>query len=83
VDGADLAEWLVRNGLALDWPRHSKGRYDAAQRDAERVGRGIWKVSIIGVWISTSTGLLLKRDGKLADDEVTMSYDYTKVKAPF
>jgi hypothetical protein len=34
-------------------------------------------------WISTSTGLLLKRYGKLADDEVTMSYDYTNVKAPF
>src|SRR5205823_14624619 len=25
VDGADLGEWLVRNGLALDWPQYSKG----------------------------------------------------------
>jgi endonuclease YncB( thermonuclease family) len=30
VDGADLGEWLVRNGLALDWPQYSNGRYDAA-----------------------------------------------------
>ncbi|WP_338128913.1 thermonuclease family protein [Bradyrhizobium brasilense] len=45
VGGADLGEWLVRSGLALDWPRYSKGRYDAAQHDAERAGRGIWKGS--------------------------------------
>jgi endonuclease YncB( thermonuclease family) len=25
VRGADLGEWLVRNGLALDWPQYSKG----------------------------------------------------------
>ena len=41
VDGVDLAEWLVRNGLALDWPQYSKGKYDKAQRDAEHAGRGI------------------------------------------
>ena len=35
VDGVDLADWLVRNGLALDWPQYSKGKYDGAQRDAE------------------------------------------------
>src|SRR6478672_5992917 len=29
--GADLGEWLVRNGFALDWPQYSKGRYEAAQ----------------------------------------------------
>lgn len=28
VGGIDLAEWLVRAGLALDWPRYSKGKYD-------------------------------------------------------
>src|SRR6185312_14746632 len=31
VGGADLGEWLVRNGLALDWPQYSRGRYAAAQ----------------------------------------------------
>jgi endonuclease YncB( thermonuclease family) len=33
VGGADLAEWLVRSGLALDWPQYSKRKYDLAQRD--------------------------------------------------
>jgi endonuclease YncB( thermonuclease family) len=50
VSGVDLGEWLVRNGLALDWPRYSKGRYNGAQRDAERAGRGIWKGSYVEPW---------------------------------
>ena len=49
--GVDLGEWLVRNGLALDWPLFSKGRYGAAQRDAEHVGRGIWKGSYVEPWL--------------------------------
>ena len=40
VGGVDLGEWLVRNGLALDWPQYSRGRYDAVQRDAEHAGPG-------------------------------------------
>jgi endonuclease YncB( thermonuclease family) len=48
--GWDLGEWLVSNGLALDWPRFSEGRYEAAQHDAERVGRGIWKGSYVEPW---------------------------------
>ena len=24
IDGVDLADWLVRNGLALDWPHYSE-----------------------------------------------------------
>jgi endonuclease YncB( thermonuclease family) len=40
VNGVDLADWLVRNGLALDWPQYSKGKYDGAQRDAEHAGVG-------------------------------------------
>jgi endonuclease YncB( thermonuclease family) len=47
VDGVDLADWLVRNGLALDWPQYSKGKYDKAQRDAEHAGRGIWEGSYV------------------------------------
>jgi endonuclease YncB( thermonuclease family) len=27
VAGTDIADWLVRNGLALDWPQYSKGAY--------------------------------------------------------
>jgi endonuclease YncB( thermonuclease family) len=51
VAGADLGAWLVRNGLALDWPQYSKGRYGAAQRDAERAGSGIWKGSYVEPWL--------------------------------
>ncbi|MCA1457052.1 thermonuclease family protein [Bradyrhizobium sp. BRP22] len=49
--GADLGEWLARKGLALDWPHFSKGRYEAAQRDAERAGRGIWRGSYVEPWL--------------------------------
>src|SRR5258708_28150172 len=42
IDGVDLADWLVRNGRALDWPQYSKGKYEKAQRDAEQAGRGLW-----------------------------------------
>jgi endonuclease YncB( thermonuclease family) len=48
VGGADLGEWLVRNGRALDWLQYSKGRYGAAQHDAERSGRGIWGRQLCG-----------------------------------
>jgi endonuclease YncB( thermonuclease family) len=51
VGGTDLGEWLVRNGLALDWPQYSKGRYDGAQRDAERSGRGMWAGSYVEPWL--------------------------------
>jgi len=36
IDGVDVAEWLVRNGLALDWPMYSKGKYDSAQSERRR-----------------------------------------------
>ena len=51
VDGADLGEWLVRNGLALDWPQYSKAKYDAVQREAEHAGRGMWKGSYVEPWL--------------------------------
>jgi endonuclease YncB( thermonuclease family) len=51
VGGANLGEWLVRNGLALDWPQYSKGKYGEAQRDAERLGQGIWKGSYVEPWL--------------------------------
>jgi endonuclease YncB( thermonuclease family) len=50
ADAADLGEWLVGEGLALDWPRYSKGRYGAAQRQAESAGRGMWAGSYIEPW---------------------------------
>jgi len=51
IDGVDLAEWLVRNGLALDWPTYSKGKYDKTQRDAEHAGRRIWGGSYVEPWL--------------------------------
>ncbi|RXG97360.1 thermonuclease family protein [Bradyrhizobium zhanjiangense] len=51
VSDVDLAEWLVRNGLAFDWPRYSKGKYDSAQREAERAGRGLWAGSYVVPWL--------------------------------
>jgi endonuclease YncB( thermonuclease family) len=47
VAGADMADWLVRQGLAFDWPQYSKGRYSAAQKAAERAGDGMWG----GQWV--------------------------------
>jgi endonuclease YncB( thermonuclease family) len=49
--GTDLGEWLVRNGHALDWPQYSRGRYDAAQRDADHAGRGLWAGSYVAPWL--------------------------------
>jgi endonuclease YncB( thermonuclease family) len=51
VAGGDVPEWLLRSGLALDWPQYSKGKYAAAQRDAEHVGRGIWAGSYVEPWL--------------------------------
>jgi endonuclease YncB( thermonuclease family) len=47
VNGIDLADWLVRNGYALDWPRYSKGNYDAAQDAAKRAERGMWAAVLL------------------------------------
>ncbi len=51
VEGVDLGQWLVRNGLALDWPPFSKGKYDSDQRDADHAGRGIWTGSYVEPWL--------------------------------
>jgi endonuclease YncB( thermonuclease family) len=42
VDGADLGEIMVRGGHALDYARHSRGRYAAAEREARAARRGLW-----------------------------------------
>jgi hypothetical protein len=51
VGGADLGDWLVRNGLALDWPEYSKRKYDDVQREAEQAGRGMWAGSYVEPWL--------------------------------
>lgn len=50
IDGEDVGEWLVRNGFAFDWPRYSRGKYTAAQKEAERTGRGVWAGSFVVPW---------------------------------
>jgi endonuclease YncB( thermonuclease family) len=62
--GIDLGEWLVRKGLALDWPQYSKGRYGGAQRDAEHAGRGIWKGSYVEPWLYRAC---IRASGKPSD----------------
>jgi endonuclease YncB( thermonuclease family) len=51
VDGVDLAAWEVKNGLALDWPLYSRGRYDTDQRAAENAGLGMWRGSYVEPWL--------------------------------
>jgi endonuclease YncB( thermonuclease family) len=64
VAGADVAEWLVRSGLALDWSQYSKGKYAAAQRDAECAGRGIWAGSYVEPWLYRAC---MRANGRQAD----------------
>jgi endonuclease YncB( thermonuclease family) len=42
VDGKDISELMVREGLAIDWPRYSDGHYAAAQGEARAAHRGLW-----------------------------------------
>jgi endonuclease YncB( thermonuclease family) len=51
IDKVDLADWLVRAGLAFDWPQYSKKKYDGAQREAERAGNGMWQGSYVVPWL--------------------------------
>jgi endonuclease YncB( thermonuclease family) len=51
VGDQDLGDWLVRNGLALDWPEYSKRKYEDAQREAEEAGRGMWAGSYVDPWL--------------------------------
>jgi endonuclease YncB( thermonuclease family) len=51
VGGIDLADWMVRQGLALDWPKYSRGDYAAAQSEAKHAGRGLWAGSYVVPWV--------------------------------
>jgi len=50
VGATDITDWLVRNGLALDWPQYSKGDYADAQAEAKREQRGMWGGSFKEPW---------------------------------
>jgi endonuclease YncB( thermonuclease family) len=68
IDGVDLGAWLVGNGLALDWPTYSKGKYDAAQRDAEHAGRGLWTGSYVEPWLFRACIRQGGKPGECSDD---------------
>jgi endonuclease YncB( thermonuclease family) len=61
VGGEEVGGWLVRLGLALDYPQYSKGRYAAAQKQAERAGDGMWG----GQWVVPWAYRACRRDGGL------------------
>lgn len=42
ADGADVNRWMVSQGMAIDWPKYSRGRYAGEQTKAKAAGRGIW-----------------------------------------
>ena len=50
VGGVDLSDWMVRNGLALEWRQYSKGGYAEAQQEAQRKERGVWAGSFVKPW---------------------------------
>jgi endonuclease YncB( thermonuclease family) len=64
IGDVDLGEWLVRNGLAIDWPQYSRGRYDAVQREAEHAGRGMWAGSYVEPWFFR---VCIRQGGKPGD----------------
>lgn len=50
VGKVDLGDWLVRSGLAVDWPRYSKGDYAPAEAEARGRHSGIWSGRFVEPW---------------------------------
>ncbi|WP_146991409.1 thermonuclease family protein [Bradyrhizobium macuxiense] len=50
VGNIDLADWLVRGGLAIDWPRYSKGDYAPAEAVARSKQSGMWSGRFVEPW---------------------------------
>jgi endonuclease YncB( thermonuclease family) len=68
VNSVDLGDWLVSNGLALDWPRYSKGKYGKAQLDADHAARGMWTGSYVEPWLYRACVREGGRPGDCSDD---------------
>ncbi len=68
VGGTDIADWLVRSGLALDWPRYSKGGYADAQAEAKREQRGMWGGSFKEPWVYRACRRLGGRPERCSDE---------------
>jgi endonuclease YncB( thermonuclease family) len=45
VREGSLNEYMVANGWARDWPRHSGGAYAQLEAEARAAGRGLWALS--------------------------------------
>lgn len=50
VGRIDLADWLVRGGLAIDWPRYSRGDYAPAEIEARGKQVGMWAGRFVEPW---------------------------------
>jgi endonuclease YncB( thermonuclease family) len=50
VGKVDLADWMVRGGLAIDWPRYSKGDYAPAETEARGKQIGLWGGRFVEPW---------------------------------
>ncbi|WP_229174742.1 thermonuclease family protein [Bradyrhizobium ivorense] len=62
VGKIDLADWLVRGGLAVDWPRYSKGDYASAEAKARAKQSGMWGGRFVEPWLyRRPSGCLLHR----------------------
>jgi endonuclease YncB( thermonuclease family) len=68
VAGADLGEWLVRQGLAFDWPRYSRGKYAVAEREAQRAERAVWSGSFVQPWDYRACRREDERPGDCSDE---------------
>ncbi len=71
VGGVDRGGWLVRGGLAFDWPRYSNGKYASAQREADHAGRGVWAGSYVVPWLYRACINKGGRPGDCSDDSTT------------
>lgn len=50
ADGASVAEFMVRSGWALDWPRYSDGAYAREQDRAKAERSGMWQGRFVSPW---------------------------------
>ena len=49
-DGEDIADVMVRQGMALDWPRYSGGHYADAEAYARANSLGVWTGPFVAPW---------------------------------
>lgn len=55
VGMVDLAAEMVRVGMALDFPRFSRGEYAGVEREARRLRQGVWAGRFVEPWVWRDT----------------------------